>query len=57
MDQICFHLTLAIFNLSGNFPVSILFYFIESSEFNAYQMRVKLVFFYSEKISYFFTSD
>ena len=33
------------------------FYFIESSEFNAYQMRVKLVFFYSEKISYFFTSD
>ena len=32
-------------------------YFITSSEFNAYQMWVKLVFFYSEKISYFFTSD
>ena len=34
-----------------------MFYFITSSEFNAYQMWVKLVFFYSEKISYFFTSD
>ena len=33
------------------------FYFITSSEFNSYQMQVKLVFFYSEKISYFFTSD
>ena len=33
------------------------YYFITSSEFNAYQMWVKLVFFYSEKISYFFTSD
>ena len=37
--------------------IFISFYFITSSEFNAYQMWVKLVFFYSEKISYFFTSD
>ena len=32
-------------------------HFITSSEFNAYQMLIKLVFFYSEKISHFFTSD
>ena len=29
------------------------FYFITSSKFNAYQRRIKLVIFYSEKISYF----
>ena len=40
-----------------SFLVTYCFYFITSSEFNAYQMWVKLVFFYSEKISYFFTSD
>ena len=28
------------------------FYFIKNSQFNAYQMWVKLVFFYSEKILY-----
>ena len=31
-----------------------IFYFITSSEFNAYQMWVKLVFFYSEKNIVFF---
>ena len=46
-----------IYSTPQNFKVKQKFYFITSSEFNAYQMWVKLVFFYGEKISYFFTSD
>ena len=45
------------FTTKGDLPKCMLLYFITSSEFNAYQILVKLVFFYSEKISYFFTSD
>ena len=45
------------FQRTSGLKPDIIFYFITSSEFNVYQMRIKLVFFYSEKISYFFTSD